>query len=257
MRSGFGPLRIVVAAACLLAAIPARAQQATYAAPRTRDGQPNLQGIWEARNTAAVSLEDHGPSGGMRAGRTVIVDPADGKLPYKPEARVKRDENFKNRAAADPLNKCYLPGVPRVMYLPYPLQIFQTPKYIAIASEFAHTTRTIYMNGKGHYADAAFWMGDSRGRWEGDSLVVDVADHNAETWFDMSGNFHSEALRVVERFLRTAPDTIEYQATINDPQVFTRPWTIRLPLFLHREPDAQLFEYECHQYLENGPKGVK
>lgn len=249
MRPGFGMLAVAATAAWLLAAIPAGAQQKGYTAPRTRDGQPDLQGIWEARNTAAVSLEDHGAAGGMRAGRTVIVDPADGKLPYKPEALAKRDENFKNRAAADPLNKCYLPGVPRVMYLPYPFQIFQTPKYVAIASEFAHTTRTIYMNGKGHYADAEFWMGDSRGRWEGDSLVVDVGDHNAETWFDMSGNFHSEALRVIERLTRTAPDTLEYQAEITDPKVFTRPWTMRMPLYLDREPNAQLFEYECHVYL--------
>ena len=257
MRFGLGPLAVAAVAAWLLAGTPAAAQPKGYTAPRTRDGQPDLQGIWQARNTAAVSLEDHGPAAGMRAGRTVVVDPPDGKIPYKPEALAKRDENFKNRAAADPVNKCFLPGAPRVMYMPYPFQIFQTPKYIAIASEFAHTSRTIYMNDKAHYADAEFWMGDSRGHWEGETLVVDVGNFNADTWLDMSGNFHSEALRLVERFTRTAPDTMEYQATFTDPKVFTRPWTLRMPLYLDRDPDAQLFEYECHAYLEEPRQGAK
>jgi hypothetical protein len=251
-----GRLAIAAAAVWLLSPHLSTAQQRAYSAPRTRDGQPDLQGIWEARNTAAVSLEDHEPATGMRAGRTVVVDPADGRIPYRPEMLAKRNENFKNRAAADPVNKCFLPGVPRVMYMPYPLQIFQTPKYIAIASEFAHTSRTIYMNGKSHYADAGFWMGDSRGHWEGETLVVDVGNHNAETWFDMSGNFHSEGMRLIERLTRTSADTIDYQVTITDPQVFTRPWTIRMPLYLHREPDAQLFEYECHMYSNEAFKGA-
>ncbi len=257
MYLGWGRLAIAVIAAGLLAGVPAAAQKKGYTAPRTRDGHPDLQGIWQARDTAAVGLEDHGPDTGMRAGRTVIVDSSDGKLPYLPEALAKRDANFKDRATADPVNKCFLPGVPRVMYMPYPLQIFQTPKYIAIASEFAHTTRTVYMNGTKHYADAAFWMGDSRGRWEGDTLVVDVADFNDQTWFDMSGDFHSEDLRVVERYTRTAPDTIEYQATITDPKVFTRPWTIRVPLYKDVEPNAQLFEYECHAYRQDTFSGSK
>ncbi|MCU1340233.1 MAG: hypothetical protein JWO19_5814 [Bryobacterales bacterium] len=257
MRSGSGRLAFAAALVWLLVPGSVAAQQKAYSAPRTRDGQPDLQGIWEARNTAAVNLEDHGAGAGMRAGKTVVVDPSDGRIPYRPDALTKRNENFKNRATADPLNKCYLPGVPRVMYLPYPLQIFQTPKYVAIASEFAHTTRTIYMDGKAHYADAEFWMGDSRGRWEGDTLVVDVGDHNAETWFDMSGNFHSEAMRLIERLTRTGADTIEYEVTVTDPKVFTQPWIIRMPLYLHREPEAQLFEYECHLYLEEGSKGSK
>jgi hypothetical protein len=99
-------------------------------------------------------------------------------------------------------------------------------------------------------------MGDSRGHWEGETLVVDVGNHNAETWFDMSGNFHSEGMRLIERLTRTSADTIDYQVTITDPQVFTRPWTIRMPLYLHREPDAQLFEYECHMYSNEAFKGA-
>ena len=228
--------------------------QGTYKAPRTPDGRPDLQGVWEVRNTAWGSLEAHGPSHGIRAGNSVVVDPADGKIPYKEAALKQRDANFKSRHEADPVNKCYLPGVPRVMYLPYPFQIFQTPEYVAIASEFAHTARTIFTNGTKHYADAEFWMGDSRATWEGETLVVDVADFNAMTWLDMSGNFHSERMRIVERFTRVAGDEISYQATITDPEVFTRPWTIRMPLYLHRETDAQIFEYECHVYLEDEAK---
>ena len=232
-------------------------QAAGYKAPRTRDGQPDLQGIWSARNAASGSLEAHTASQGIRAGNSVIVDPADGKIPYRTEAIAKRDENFKNRRTADPLNKCYTPGVPRLMYLPYPFQIFQTKEYLAVASEFAHTTRTIYLNGTSHLPDIEFWMGDSRAHWEGETLVVDVANFNAETWLDMSGNFHSEQMRVIERMTRVAPDELRYEATITDPKVFTRPWTIRMPLYLDREPDAQLFEYECPVYLEDEAKAKK
>jgi hypothetical protein len=224
-----------------------------YKAPRTPDGKPDLQGVWEARSTAAAGLEAHGASLGIRAGASVIVDPADGKIPYLPAALAKRDDNFKNRAAKDPLNKCFLPGVPRIMYLPYPFEIFQTPNYIAVASEFAHSTRTFYMKGE-HYADGEFWMGDSRAKWEGETLVVDAADFNADTWLDMSGDFHSEKLHVVEHFTRTSPDTIQYEATLDDPNVYSRPWTIRMPLYRHTEPNAQIFEYECHVYLEDEKK---
>jgi hypothetical protein len=243
-------------AVLLLAPVPAGSQSPTaYKAPRTPFGKPDLQGLWSARNTAWGSLEAHGASHGIRAGNSVIVDPADGKIPYTPEALQQREENWKNRHELDPVNKCFLPGVPRLMYMPYPFQIYQTPDYTLVLSEFAHSTRTIYTNGTSHFAEAEFWMGDSRGRWEGETLVVDVAAFNGETWLDMSGNFHSPEMRVVERFTRVAPDEIRYEATITDPQVYTRPWTIRMPLYLHREPDAQLFEYECHVYLED--EGIK
>jgi hypothetical protein len=144
--------------------------------------------------------------------------------------------------------------VPRVMYLPFPMQIVQTPKYVLIASEFAHTLRTIYMNGTKHPGDVDFWIGDSRGHWEGDTLVVDVANLNPETWFDRSGNFHSDALHIVERISRTEPDLLTYEATLEDPKVFTRPWTMRMLLYRHREPNAKLLEYECNAYLEDAEK---
>ena len=242
----------VAAIVLLIAVVPLTAQ--SYRPPRTPDGKPDLQGIWQVMNTAAVNLEDHIAVLGMPAGRSVIVDPPDGKIPYTPAAAQKQKENFKNRAKADPLNICYIPGVPRAMYLPFPMQIVQTPKYVLIASEFAHTLRTVYMDGSKHPDVALFWIGDSRGHWDGDTLVVDVANHLPDTWFDRSGNFHSDALHVTERITRTEPDILTYEATLEDPQVFTRPWTIRMLLYRHKEPNFKLLEYECYVFLEDAEK---
>jgi len=246
----------LAACAVLLWIAPPRAagQSKVYTAPRTSDGKPDLQGIWQVMNTAAVNVEDHIAVLDMPAGRTVIVDPADGKIPYLPAAAQKQKENFKNRAKADPLNQCFIPGVPRVMYLPFPIQIVQTPKYVIMASEFAHTLRTIYMDGSQHPKDVDFWIGDSRGHWEGETLVVDVANNNGDTWLDRSGNFHSDALHVVERITRTDRDLLRYEARLEDPQVYARPWTMRMLLYRHREPDFKLLEYECNAYLEDAEK---
>ena len=209
--------------------VPASAQ--AYKAPRTADGTPDLQGIWQVRNTsAAFDLEDHAGALGIPAGRSVIVDPADGKIPYRPEALAKRQENFKNRDSADTLNKCYMPGVPRITYLDFPFQIFQTPKYTLIAYEYIHIYRTIFTNGSPHIDGLDFWLGDPRGHWDGDTLVVDVTNFNDQTWFDASGDYHSDKLHVVERYTRTGPDTLRYEATIEDPAMFTRPWKISLKI---------------------------
>jgi hypothetical protein len=229
---------------------------AALAQTRPADGKPDLQGIWQARNTAAAGLEDHGASQGIPAGRGVIVDPPDGKIPYQPWAAAKRQENYKNRATADPLGKCFLAGVPRITYLPFPFQIFQTPQFVAIAYEYDHATRTIALNGSKHLEDIDFWMGDSRGHWEGNTLVVEVADLNDQTWLDLAGDFHSDALKLVERYTRTGPDTLQYEVTIEDPKVFTKPWKISMPLYRHTEKDFQIFEYECHDYLEEAQKSA-
>ncbi len=215
--------------------------------PRTAGGKPNFEGIWQASSTAAADLEDHAAGFNMLAGRSVVVG---NEIPYQPWAAAKKAQNFQNRAKADPLGQCYMPGVPRVMYLDFPFQIFQTPQTIAMAFEWELDYRLIYMDGSHPNADdISAWMGDSRGKWDGDTLVVDVANNNDKTWFDMAGDFHSDALHVVERYRMTGPDTIQYEATIDDSKVFTKPWTIRLAL--HRRTDRdRLFEYVCQAEME-------
>jgi hypothetical protein len=251
-------LELAVTAA-LLSSMPqpaaAQTKTAAYQAPRTPDGHADLQGIWQVRNTtAAFDLEDHAAAHGIPPGRSVIVDPPDGKIPYKPEAAAKRMENFQNREKADTLNKCYMPGLPRLTYLNFPFQIFQTPKYTLIAYEYIHIYRTIFTDGTKHIDGLDFWNGDSRGQWEGDTLVVDVADFNDQTWIDAAGDYHSSALHVVERYTRTGPDTLQYEATIEDPKVFSKPWKISLPLYRHTEPNFRLLEYECQAYSEDQAK---
>ena len=240
--------RTLIASSILL--FSAWGQQKSYRAPRTPDGKPDLQGIWEAHSTANANLEAHSAALGIRAGESVIVDPPDGKIPYQPAARDKQKENFSKRAVADPVSRCFLPGVPRANYMPFPFQIFQTPEFVALTYEFVHASRTIHMNKSEHLDDIEFWMGDSRGHWEGETLVVDVADNNGDTWLDSSGNFHSTAMHVVERYTRTGPDTLQYEAAIEDPKVLTRPFKISIPLYRHSEKNAQLYEYECQVYQE-------
>lgn len=215
--------------------------------PRTPDGKPDLNGIWQVLSTAAWNLQDHNAEEGVPAGRSVVVG---NDIPYQPWALAKKAENFKNRESLDPLNKCYLPGVPRITYLPFPFRINQTPAHIGITYEYSHAYRMIYTNGTKHPEALEFWMGDSRGHWEGDVLVVDVADFNDQTWFDRAGNFHSEALRVVERYSMVGRNHINYEATIEDAKVFTRPWTIRMPLYRRLEENAQVLDYECLEFRE-------
>jgi hypothetical protein len=253
----------IVAGAALLAlasglapSAPAQTAGAAYKVPRTADGLPDLQGIWQVRgSTAAFDIQDHAGALGIPAGRSIIVQPADGKIPYKPEALAKRQANFKNRDAADTLNKCYMPGVPRITYLDFPFQIFETSKYTLIAYEYIHNYRTIFTNGTQHLDGLDWWNGDSRGHWDGDSLVVDITDFNDQTWFDAAGDYHSDKLHVVERYTRTGPETLQYEATIQDPQVFTQPWKISIPLYRHTEPNFRVLEYECQAYADETAKG--
>jgi hypothetical protein len=216
------------------------------ALPRAADGKPNLQGIWQVQNRAAYDLEDHAARHEMPAGRSVVEG---GAIPYQPWAAAKKLENFANRQNADPVAKCYLPGVPRIMYMEFPFHIFQTNDDIAIAFEWSHVYRLIHTNGNPRRTGIDFWMGDSRGRWEGDTLVVDVSSHNDRTWFDMAGNFHSEALRLTERFTLLDADTIQYEVTIDDPKVFTRSWKISMPLYRQKNMD-RILEYQCQAEAE-------
>ncbi len=220
-----------------------------YSVPRTSFGHPDLAGIWQTVNTAVWDVEAHPASLGVPAGQSVVLG---GEIPYRESALAQREENYANRLTADPEAQCKMVGVPRITYTPYPFQIVQTPTQVSILYEYVHTIRSIFLDSE-HPEDTAirYWMGDSRGRWEGDTLVVDIAHFTDETRFDRSGNFHSEALHVVERYTPIGPDHILYEVTIEDPEVFTEPWHISMPLYRRQEADSRLLEYECYDYLES------
>ena len=265
MRNRF--IALVTVAVAMAAVAPSVASQnpaaaRAYTPPRTPDGHPDLQGVWRAWNLAKFDLEDHGAKPGVPAGRGFVVDPPDGKIPYQPWALEKRKQNltkiheadpYKN---SDPLSKCYLPGIPRMTYLGWPFRIIQTADDVNFAYEWSHKKRIVPLtaafgprpgpdDGDGFNSR---WNGMARGRYEGNSLVADLTNFNAYTWFDMAGNFHSEALHVVERYTPIGPDTLQYEATMEDPKVFTRPWTIRM--VLQRQTAVGLLDYECTALLD-------
>lgn len=228
--------------------VPVLAQgKQSYTAPRLDDGKPDLNGIWQAQGNVDADLE------GKVNGKNIIVDPPNGKIPYKPDALAQRKTNAANKATADPLKKCWLPGVPRLMYIPYPYQIVESANQpvIPILSQYVHVIRNIHMRGE-HLEGLENWLGDSRGHWDGDTLVVDVSNFNDQTWFDAAGNYHSDELKVAERYTRTGPNTIAYQATMTDPKVLTRPFKIAVTLNRNTAKNAQIMEYECYADKE-GP----
>jgi hypothetical protein len=223
------------------------AQEPAAAFPRTPDGKPDLSGFWQVMNTAAWDIQDHGAQPGVPAGQGVVVG---NEIPYQPWALAKKQENYASRATADPVSKCYMAGVPRVTYLGFPFQIMQMPDMVAVLYEYAYNIRYIHTDGSGHpEGPLDWWMGDSRGRWDGDTLVVDVVHFNDKTWFDRAGNFHSDALRVTERYTPIDRNAISYEARIEDPKVFTRPWDMRMVLYRRREPNFRLMEYVCHGFM--------
>jgi hypothetical protein len=234
----------------------AQAQAPAYRAPRTPDGKPDLSGIWQALNEANWDIEGHAAAPGrvLALGAVDAVVPGlgvveGGPLPYLPEAAAKKKENFEKRLTLDPVIKCYLPGVPRATYMPQPFQIIQSPQYIMMVHQFAGAVRTIYMQHMDAPADS--WMGWSNGHWEGETLVVDTTDFNDKTWFDSAGNFHSDELHVVERFTATSPDHLNYEVTIEDPKVFSRPWKMSMPLYRRKEKNAQILEFRCVEFVED------
>jgi hypothetical protein len=210
------------------------------AIPRQANGRPDLQGVWRsAIITPAFDVQTR-PTAGTPA---VIVDPPDGKLPYLPEAAKRAQENTEARYR-DPVGYCHPHGVPRSVYPPFPMEIVQDADYLAILSETEHSLRVIPLDGRPHRKNYWSYSGDSRGRWEGDTLVVDVTGFNGKNWLDQAGNFVSENEHAVERFTMTDADTIMYEATVTDPAVYSRPWTVRLPL--RRQPKGtELIEYDC------------
>ncbi|HEV8396149.1 MAG TPA: hypothetical protein VGQ37_17835 [Vicinamibacterales bacterium] len=269
-----GAVTVVVAAAVgvVIATVvmPVSGQAPAYRAARGADGRPDLNGIWQALNEANFDIQTHmarpamalrtGPYGPLPAapvlalGAVGAVPPGLGvvegdEIPYRPEALATKQKNQENWLTSDPEIKCYLPGVPRATYLPHPFQVLQSASAIVMVYQYAGAVRDIYLKDPGP-APVDSWMGQSVGRWEGDTLVVDVTGFNDRTWFDRAGNFHSEALHVVERYTRTGPDVIAYEATIEDPKTFTRPWTMRMPLYRRQEANAQLMDFKCVEFVE-------
>jgi len=244
-------LSTVVLALFLGAASP---QAQGTAVPRIQ-GKPNLSGIWQAVTEANWDIRPHAARPGPPQFGALFSEPPGlgivegNEIPYQPWAAAKQKENFAKRWELDPEAKCYMPGVPRAMYMPYPFQIIQGTNKIVIAYAFANAGRLIHMDKVGD-SPADTWMGWSQGRWDGDTLVVDVTSLIDQTWFDRAGNFHSEALHVIERYTPSGPNLIQYEATIEDPKVFTRPWKMSLALHRRQEKNAQLLEFQCVPFSE-------
>jgi hypothetical protein len=247
----------LAAASVLFVATQADAQQRN---PQRIGGHPNLNGIWQAMNTAHWNLEAHearaltefwrlGAIAAIPAGQSVVVE---GKIPYKPEALAQRDENRAQWPKSDPEAACYLPGIPRATYMPYPFQIVQGDGDILFAYSFASANRTVHMSEHRTLDEVPtdFWMGWSNGRWDGDTLVVEVIANDDRTWLDRAGNYHSNQMKVTERYTLVDSNQIRYEATIEDPEVFTRPWTISMSLHRHTEPNAELLEFKCVEFAE-------
>jgi hypothetical protein len=248
----FGTSLLALTAFAALGQVPASTKIA-----RTPNGMPDLSGIWQALNTANWDLQTHAaePGPDSRVGAISAVAPGPGvveggEIPYLPAAAATRKQNYKDRWRADPEIKCYMPGVPRANYMPYPFQIIQGSDTIMMSYEFADAVRLVYMNNPGK-APADSWMGWSIGHWDGDTLVVDVTSQIDQTWFDRAGDFHSDALHVVERYTPLDANILMYEATIEDPKVFSRPWKISMPLYRHIEKNAQLMEFKCIPFSED------
>ncbi len=250
------PAVVALAGALGCAAQDGDAGGAAAALPRTYDDRPDLNGIWQTNNTAYWDLEDHsaragaavplGAVGAVPAGKSVVQG---GEIPYTEAALAQRQENREQWLTADPEIKCFLPGVPRVMYMPFPFQIVQSPEFILIASEYIGTTRSVHMTDVPP-PPIDTYMGHSVGRWEGDTLVIESSTFTDQTWLDRAGNFHSPALRVVERITPISPDALQYEATLEDENVFTRPWTISMPIYRRLEPDVEILEFNCVEFVE-------
>jgi hypothetical protein len=243
-------------------------QSSAYRPPRVVGTQnPNFNGIWQAITTANWDILDH-PAGPGPAARNIgawgVQPPGKGivegnEIPYKPEALAQKRANAERRLVIDPQNlhdsadpeaKCYLPGVPRAMYMPYPIQIIQTDDQILMAFQFRAASRLIAL--KDHKpSPVPTWMGWSNGRWEGDTLVVEVTEQNGHSWLDRAGNFASDKLRVVERYTATDPDHLLYEATLEDPDTFTKPWKISFPLYRLKESNVELIELRCIEFVED------
>jgi hypothetical protein len=261
-------------AATAAAKAPTPGEFPPYKPPHTGDGKPDFNGIWQSFVTADIDIQDHdaqpgphpdimGAYGAWPGGQGIVEG---GEIPYKPEALAQKKANAEKRMlinitsddrrhdTGDPELKCYRPGIPRANYLPFPFQIIQSTDNIMMVYEFEHTLRTIYMkeNDKEAPKDAPAdsWMGWSHGHYEGDTLVIDTTGFVPYTWFDRAGDYHSDALHVIERYTLVSPYHIMYEATIEDPKVFTRPWKVSFPLYRRMEKSVQLVDFDCVEFVE-------
>jgi hypothetical protein len=249
------------------AAVPAAGQTPGYKAPRLKGTEhPDINGLWQALNEANWDIQAHAAQPGPPQFGALYAEPAGpgivegNEIPYQTWALAKRKDNLEKRLTRvnadgvrleplDPEAKCYLPGVPRATYMPFPFQIVQGNNSMIIAYEFASASRIVFLE-KAESAPAPSYMGWSVGHWDGDTLVIDVTDFNDKTWFDRAGNFHSDALHVTERYTPAGPDLIQYEATIDDPKVFTRSWKMSFPLYRRLDRNAQFLEFKCVPFSE-------
>ena len=257
----------VVVLLSLAGPITGQTQRAAYHPPRfAGTAQPDLSGIWQSLTTANWDVQDHsaqpgpfpellGTWGAQPAGQGIVEG---NELPYKPEALARKQANFAKRLAVDPYDlhgvgdpeaKCYAPGVPRAIYLPFPFQMVQMPNKILMVFGYSNVSRVIQLENH-QEAPIDLWMGWSNGHWDGDTLVVDVTGFNGLTWLDRAGNFTSNELHVVERYTPSGPDSMMYEATIEDLKVFTRPWKMSFPLYRRMEKNAQVLEFRCVPFVE-------
>jgi len=254
------PLAVIVLATAVTACQPAaEAPPSEPTAPQVaRIGdRPDLNGVWQAIGTAHWNLEDHSATGipefwglgaiaAVPAGQSVVEG---GTIPYLPAALAKRDENRAGWPKTDPEAKCYMPGIPRATYMPFPFRIVQGDGDILFVYEFASANRIVHMSNH-QEPPVDSWMGWSNGRWEGDTLVIEVTGNNDQTWFDRAGNHHSAMMKVTERYTLMGENHLQYEATIEDPETFERPWTISMPLYRRLDNNVQLLEFKCVEFSE-------
>jgi len=263
-------LMTVLISVLLTSSSAASAADDAYTAPRGPGGKPDLNGVWQVFNRANYDIEPHaaraalatvegdfgpipapaivalGSIGSVPGGAGVVVGD---KIPYTKDALAIKRDNQANWLTKDPEIKCYLPGIPRANYMPYPFQIVQSEQALMFSYEYAGAARNIYLEDPGE-APIDSWMGQSYGHWEGDTLVIEVTGQNASTWFDRAGNHHSEQLKVTERFTPAGPGRLTYSALIEDPETFTEPWEMRMTLYQRTGKDAELQQFKCVEFVE-------